>query len=152
MDHWQSFAAIYAGGGICGMSPATRSNASNRQLCFRWCRPVATNLKSMIYTGSATGAILSPLSPANDVSSANHHPFPGDEPTTTGFDPNHQITAPEVVITHAIGSRHFEARMIPVMVSKVTRRSQSEAGECFAGPTPSRSRSALAGASAALGD
>eukprot|EP00965_Chrysotila_dentata_P095618 3160736-Pleurochrysis_carterae.AAC.1 len=45
-------------------------------------------------------AIPSPLSPAteesdytslslNDVNSANHHPFPGQEPTMPGFDPNH---------------------------------------------------------------
>eukprot|EP00965_Chrysotila_dentata_P245648 6206687-Pleurochrysis_carterae.AAC.2 len=38
MGHWQGFAAIYADGGICGISPATRSDVSDWQLCFAWCR------------------------------------------------------------------------------------------------------------------
>eukprot|EP00965_Chrysotila_dentata_P045794 1521946-Pleurochrysis_carterae.AAC.1 len=34
----QGFTAIYADGGICGIYPATRWDASDRQLCFTWCR------------------------------------------------------------------------------------------------------------------
>eukprot|EP00965_Chrysotila_dentata_P257434 6212887-Pleurochrysis_carterae.AAC.4 len=35
----RGFTAIYADGGMCGISPATRdSDPSNRQLCFTWCR------------------------------------------------------------------------------------------------------------------
>eukprot|EP00965_Chrysotila_dentata_P123087 4068555-Pleurochrysis_carterae.AAC.1 len=30
--------AIYADGGICGMCPTTRSDVSDRQLCYTWCR------------------------------------------------------------------------------------------------------------------
>eukprot|EP00965_Chrysotila_dentata_P011148 362242-Pleurochrysis_carterae.AAC.1 len=38
MGHWQGFTAIYADEGICGISPATRSNVSDRQLYVysRW--------------------------------------------------------------------------------------------------------------------
>eukprot|EP00965_Chrysotila_dentata_P084852 2800763-Pleurochrysis_carterae.AAC.1 len=39
MGHGQAFTAVYAEGGICGISPATRSDVSDRQLCFTcWCR------------------------------------------------------------------------------------------------------------------
>eukprot|EP00965_Chrysotila_dentata_P185504 6124161-Pleurochrysis_carterae.AAC.1 len=34
----KGFAAIYADGGICEISPATRSVTSDQQLCFTWYR------------------------------------------------------------------------------------------------------------------
>eukprot|EP00965_Chrysotila_dentata_P083571 2757350-Pleurochrysis_carterae.AAC.1 len=46
--------AIYADVGICGTSPATRSDASDRQQCFTWCLvvPVATNVKTILIWAS----------------------------------------------------------------------------------------------------
>eukprot|EP00965_Chrysotila_dentata_P230539 6197833-Pleurochrysis_carterae.AAC.4 len=38
MGHWQGFTAVYTDGGVCGISPMTRSDVSDRQLCFTWCR------------------------------------------------------------------------------------------------------------------
>eukprot|EP00965_Chrysotila_dentata_P101274 3343839-Pleurochrysis_carterae.AAC.6 len=35
---FNAFTAIYAGKGICGISPATRLDTSDQQLCFTWCR------------------------------------------------------------------------------------------------------------------
>eukprot|EP00965_Chrysotila_dentata_P047860 1587562-Pleurochrysis_carterae.AAC.1 len=36
MGHWQGFTAVYADGGIYGISPTTRLDVSDRQLCFSW--------------------------------------------------------------------------------------------------------------------
>eukprot|EP00965_Chrysotila_dentata_P186447 6156400-Pleurochrysis_carterae.AAC.1 len=51
----QVFKAVYSDEGIYGISPATRSDASDRQLCFTWCR-LPRMLKTMMYMG--LGAML----------------------------------------------------------------------------------------------
>eukprot|EP00965_Chrysotila_dentata_P165935 5478493-Pleurochrysis_carterae.AAC.2 len=52
MGHWQTFKAICADGGICGISPATRSDTSDRQLlCFTWCRLPRSDVKPLIHMG-----------------------------------------------------------------------------------------------------
>eukprot|EP00965_Chrysotila_dentata_P180268 5952023-Pleurochrysis_carterae.AAC.3 len=49
MGHGQAFTAVCAEGGICGISPATGSDASDRQLCFTWCRlPRCTDVRNLI--------------------------------------------------------------------------------------------------------
>eukprot|EP00965_Chrysotila_dentata_P151451 5005234-Pleurochrysis_carterae.AAC.1 len=37
MGHWQGFTAVYADGGIYGISPTTRSDVSDQQLYFTCC-------------------------------------------------------------------------------------------------------------------
>eukprot|EP00965_Chrysotila_dentata_P016733 555071-Pleurochrysis_carterae.AAC.7 len=54
----------------------------------------------------------------NDAHSANHHPYPGHEPTMPGFDPSNRMhQQPNVVITaagddHACGRRSAFRRAI----------------------------------------
>eukprot|EP00965_Chrysotila_dentata_P051551 1710209-Pleurochrysis_carterae.AAC.1 len=36
MSHWQGFTAVYAAGGMYGISPTTRSNVPDRQLWSMW--------------------------------------------------------------------------------------------------------------------
>eukprot|EP00965_Chrysotila_dentata_P025550 849688-Pleurochrysis_carterae.AAC.1 len=50
MGHGQVFTAVYAEGGIRRISPATRSDASDGQLCF-YVVPVATTVKTIVYMG-----------------------------------------------------------------------------------------------------
>eukprot|EP00965_Chrysotila_dentata_P124010 4099030-Pleurochrysis_carterae.AAC.2 len=38
MGHGQALTAVYADEGIYGLSPTTRSDVSDRQLYFTWCR------------------------------------------------------------------------------------------------------------------
>eukprot|EP00965_Chrysotila_dentata_P223631 6193688-Pleurochrysis_carterae.AAC.2 len=46
----KALTAVYAEGGICGISPVTRSGASDRRLCFTWCR-LPRMMKTIIYMG-----------------------------------------------------------------------------------------------------
>eukprot|EP00965_Chrysotila_dentata_P259848 6213703-Pleurochrysis_carterae.AAC.3 len=45
-----AFSAVYAEGGTCGISPATRSDTSDRQLCFTWCG-LPQKMKTIFYMG-----------------------------------------------------------------------------------------------------
>eukprot|EP00965_Chrysotila_dentata_P256359 6212517-Pleurochrysis_carterae.AAC.17 len=38
MGQWQGFTAVYADGGMYGISLSTRSDVSDWQLCLTWCR------------------------------------------------------------------------------------------------------------------
>eukprot|EP00965_Chrysotila_dentata_P030244 1006306-Pleurochrysis_carterae.AAC.1 len=51
MGHRQGFTAIYADGGICGISPTARPDLSDQQLCFTRVVPVATTMETIIYMG-----------------------------------------------------------------------------------------------------
>eukprot|EP00965_Chrysotila_dentata_P155914 5152373-Pleurochrysis_carterae.AAC.1 len=44
LGHGQAFTAVYAEGGICGISPATRSDAA-----MFYVVPVAANVKTIVY-------------------------------------------------------------------------------------------------------
>eukprot|EP00965_Chrysotila_dentata_P170475 5627756-Pleurochrysis_carterae.AAC.1 len=51
MGHGQAFTAVYPEGGMCGISPATRSDASDRQLCYFYVVPIAPIVKTIVYMG-----------------------------------------------------------------------------------------------------
>eukprot|EP00965_Chrysotila_dentata_P113261 3742411-Pleurochrysis_carterae.AAC.1 len=51
MGHGKAFSEVCADGvGIYGISPATRSDTSDRQLCFTWCR-LPRKMTTMFHMG-----------------------------------------------------------------------------------------------------
>eukprot|EP00965_Chrysotila_dentata_P176645 5833374-Pleurochrysis_carterae.AAC.1 len=64
MGHGQLFTVVYTETGISRISPATRLDASDWQLCFTWYRLHATIVKTIVYVGlrvmlkCSTGSIV----------------------------------------------------------------------------------------------